>query len=178
MNLSTALRTLVGWDARGRYVWTTRDLAKLFPEDSPKAFEAGLARLVRGGVLRRACKGIYVLPEARSDDGRTLERVARALRRGRHSYVSLESALSEHGAISQVMPDRLTIMTTGRRGTVRTPWGTLELTHTRRPAIAVLDATLEVGRPLRLASARTAWRDLKRVGRNVHLVDVGALDGD
>ena len=36
------------------------------------------------------------------DAGYTVEHVAIALRRGHYSYVSLESALSEYGAISQV----------------------------------------------------------------------------
>ena len=173
-----AVERLRRWDIEGHYVWTRTDLGVLFPEHSRKRLSATLARLGEENVLRRACRGVYVLREARSDDGRTLERVARALRRGMRSYVSLESALAEYGWLSQIMPDRLTVMTSGRRGELRTPWGVLELIHTERSSLSILDSTVDVGRPLRLATAPAAWRDLKRVGRNTDLVDVGGWDDD
>ena len=176
MDRTTAFESLFAWDGRGVRVWTTRDLAKLFHTESPATFAASLKRLVADGTLRRACRGVYVFAHARDDDGRTLERVARALRRGHHSYTSLESALGEHGLISQVMPDRLTVMTTGRRGEIRTPWGTLELVHTARDVRDVLAGSVDAGRPLRLATAETALRDLRRVGRNLHLVDAAGVE--
>ena len=167
---------LAAWDDRGRYVWTWSDLAALFPDESPKALGASLGRFVRDGSLQRACRGVYVLPRARSDAGHTVEHVAIALRRGHHSYVSLESALSEYGAISQVPLSVLTVMTTGRSGLVDTPWGAIELTHTKRPRSALLAGMVEIGRPLRFARARTALADLRHVGRNLHLVDHEELD--
>ena len=162
---------LNAWDDRGRYVWTQRDLAMLFSGDSSKALEMSLRRFVGDGTLKRACRGVYVLPRAQSDAGHTVEHVAVALRRGHHSYVSLESALSEYGAISQVPLSVLTVVTTGRSGRIRTPWGTIEFTHTKRPRSAVLAGTVEIGRPLRFARARTALADLRRVARNLHLID-------
>ena len=33
-------------------------------------------------------------------------------------------------------------------------------------------------RPLRIATKETAWRDLKRVGRNLALVNIEELDED
>ena len=167
---------LAEWDDRGRYVWTQRDLAALFPHDSPKSLAASLSRFVRDGSLRRACRGVYVLSRARSDVGHTVEHVAVALRRGHHSYVSLESALSEYGVISQVPLGAVTVVTTGRSGLVRTPWGAIEFTHTKRPRPAVLAGMVEIGRPLRFARVRTAFEDLRRVGRNLHLVDHEELD--
>ena len=167
---------LATWDDRGRYVWTQRDLTALFPADSAKSLEMSLRRFTRDGTLRRACRGVYVLPRARSDVGYTVEHVALALRRGHHSYVSLESALSEYGAISQVPLGVLTVMTTGRSGLIRTPWGTIEFTHTKRPRSAVLAGMTEIGRPLRFARARTALADLEHVGRNLHLVDREELE--
>ena len=80
----------------------------------------------------------------------TLENVAKAMRRGEYNYVSLESALSEYGVISQI-PMRLTVMTTGRKGEVNTPFGTIEFTHTSRPIHDILDDIHDIGRPLRLA---------------------------
>lgn len=166
------LRDRLGaWDDRGRYVWTRHDLAMLFAKDSAKSLEMSLRRFVRDGTLQRACRGVYALPRARSDVGHTVEHVAIALRRGHHSYVSLESALSEYGAISQVPLSVVTVMTTGRGGRVKTPWGTIEFTHTKRSRSSVLAGMVDVGRPLRFARALTALADLRHVGRNLHLVD-------
>src|SRR5687767_10944123 len=116
MNRQQAMRTLADWDRQGWHVFTRRELAKLFPRDHPKAFAEGLSRLVRAGLLVRACRGVYVNPGAHSLDSRVIERIARALRPGSYNYVSLESLLSESGAISQIPLDRLTVMTTGRKG--------------------------------------------------------------
>ena len=77
---------------------------------------AALRRLVRDGVLERACRGVYVYVLAGDAEPRLIEQIAVALRRGYYSYTSLESALSEYGAISQIPVDRLTVMTTGRKG--------------------------------------------------------------
>ncbi|MEX0733220.1 MAG: type IV toxin-antitoxin system AbiEi family antitoxin domain-containing protein [Steroidobacteraceae bacterium] len=179
MDRNHAAEVLRDWDRQGRHVFTRQQLARLFPGDSPKTFAAGLNRLVRAGLLVRACRGVYVNPHAHSLDSRVIERIAQALRPGAYSYVSLESLLSETGAISQILLDRLTVMTTGRKGVYRTPYGVIEFTHTKRPASEVLTRIRRVeGRPLRVASPSVAWRDLKRVGRNVQLVDpVACLDG-
>ncbi len=115
---------------------------------------------------------------AHSRDSHAIEHVARALRRGEYNYVSLESALSEYGVISQIPVDRLTVMTTGRKGVYGTPVGTIEFVHTKRKLSAILAGVVDVQRPLRLATAQTAWRDLKRVGRNTHLVNEGKLVDD
>ncbi len=90
MTREDAIRKLAEWDRKGRCVFAAQDLARLFPADSPGAFNKGLDRLVKGGILR-------------------------------HSF---------------------------RAG----------------------------DRPMRLTDAQTAWRDLKRVGRNTHLVDTEVLE--
>lgn len=177
MDLTTANKVLHHWDSRGRWVFTRGDLARLFPDDSPRALAKGIARLVDKGLLVRACRGVYVNPFAAGRDSRILERIAVALRRGEYNYLSLESMLSEYGAISQIPLDRLTVMTTGRKGVIRTPYGVIEFTHTERPVEDILHGTIQPDdRPLRLAKTGTAWRDLKRVGRNVGLVDREALE--
>jgi len=177
MDRMHAIRVLADWDRLGRHVFTRRDLAKLFADDDPPAFAAGLRRLVQSGVLVHACRGVYVNPRAASLDSRVIERIARVLRPGAFSYVSLESLLSESGAISQIPIDRLTVMTTGRKGVYETPYGVIEFTHTKRPAAEVLAGIRQVeDRPLRIATPAIAWRDLKRVGRNVQLVDAAAVN--
>ena len=178
MNRITAIKRLFDWDERERYVYTLHDLSLIFSEDNAKTLKEGVTRLVRAGILQRVCRGVYVYPLARSRDSHTIERIAKALRRGDYSYVSNESALSEYGIISQAPVDRLTVMTTGRRGTYQTSYGTIEFTHTHRRLSDILAGIKNVGRPLRLATQQTAWRDLKRVGRNRHLVDRNLLTHD
>ncbi|WP_318375665.1 type IV toxin-antitoxin system AbiEi family antitoxin [Enterobacter sp.] len=178
MNRPTALKKFTEWDKQGRYVFTLADLNKIFAEDSPKTLQAGLNRLVKDGLLARPVRGIYVFNFAHSQDSYTIEHIARALRRGEYNYVSLESALSEYGIISQIPIDRLTVMTTGRKGTYATPFGTIEFTHTKRQQQDILAGVVQTNRPLKIATPEYALRDLKRVGRNVHLVNEKALLND
>jgi hypothetical protein len=51
----------------------------------------------------------------------------------------------------------------------------IEFTHTARPVRELIGRMRDVGRPLRLATPQSAWADLKRVGRNTHLVDEEVL---
>lgn len=178
MDQNVAIKTFSEWARAGRVVFTVGDLAKLFPADRRKTLLAALRRLVNDEVLARACRGVYVYLLAGDGGPHLIEQIAVALRRGHYSYTSLESALSEYGAISQIPIDRLTAMTTGRSGVYRTPWGIIEFTHTKRSPAEILENTRTIGRPLRMASPQAAWRDLKRVGRNTHLVDEGALTDD
>lgn len=175
MNRIEMIESIRSMDRLGLYVFTWGDFAKLFPGESDKSLKKSLARMVSAGLVVRACKGIYVNPTAISRSSWIAEDIALALRRGCFSYVSLESALSEYGLISQ-MPMRLTVMTTGRCGTYKTPYGTIEFTHTHRSVPDVIDRSMAVqGRPLRLARKRAAVQDLVRVGRNVNMLDEDEL---
>lgn len=172
-----AIKVLQSWDKKGRYVFTKHELAKLFPDDSPKTFTESLNRLVKDGILQRACRNIYLSPMANSLAGYTIEQIAKTLRQGKYNYISLESALSEYGVISQVPIDRLTVMTTGRKGTYKTPFGIIEFTHTERDINDIINNTRTVEtRPLKIATKAAAWRDLKRVGRNTAMVNLEELD--
>ena len=74
------------------------------------------------------------------------------------------------------MFDYATVMTTGRSGTFKTPLGTLELTHTKRDPMAITNETYPLDDyPLREATIKRAYLDLKNVGRNLELVDQDAL---
>jgi len=171
MNKLRAMQVLREFDKNGQYVFSKHDMTKLFPEDNPKALDEGLNRLVKTGLLKRACRGVYVNDNAQSFDSYVIEHIAKVLRRGKYNYVSLESMLSEYGIISQIPIDRLTVMTTGRRGFYRTPYGVIEFTHTKRSVTDILDHIQWVaGRPLRVANKETSLRDLKRVGRNINLL--------
>jgi hypothetical protein len=121
--------------------------------------------------LKRVAKGLYVNPSATSKNRWLAEEIAKALRPGCISYVSLESILSEYGAISQIPINTMTVMTTGRSGVHKTPYGTIEFTHTKRAPAEILMRTLAPkGRPLRIATRSAAVRDLMRVGRNVNMI--------
>ena len=133
MKQKTAITTLAHWDKQGKYLYTLKDFAKLFPDDTPKALQEGLNRLVKHGLLERVCKGIYLFALSTNKNSNTIEEIAKALRRGEYNYVSLESALSEYGAISQIPIDRLTVMTTGRKGCTKRSTGSLSL---RTPNVA------------------------------------------
>jgi predicted transcriptional regulator of viral defense system len=146
------------------------DLSKLLRSGGHRAFESTLARLVKSGLLERPIRGVYVYALSSSKGVDTLEHIARVMRRGEYNYISLESALSEYGVISQIPIDRLTVMTTGRKGEYKTPYGVIEFTHTERSLPGVLDSMLNRDRPLKIATLCAALRDLKRVGRNMHLV--------
>ena len=79
--------------------------------------------------------------------------------------------MSEYGAISQIPINTMTVMTTGRSGVHKTPYGTIEFTHTKRARAEILMRTLAPkGRPLRIATRSAAVRDLMRVGRNVNMI--------
>ena len=162
-----AIQVISEFDKQGRFVFTKHDLAKLFPNDHLKTLEESLNRLVKAGILVRACRGIYVNERAQSMDGYLIEHIAKALRRGEYNYVSLESILSEYGLISQIPVSHLTVMTTGRSGVYKTPYGVIEFTHTKRPIMDLLNSMRKVEkRPLRVATKAAAVRDLNRVGRN------------
>lgn len=171
MDRIQAMRVLKAFDKQGKYVFNKHEFAKLFPEDKPKTRVEGLSRLVKAGLLQRVCRGIYVNRNSQNLDSYMIERIAKALRKGEYNYVSLESMLSEYGLISQIPIDRLTVMTTGRSGTYKTPYGVIEFTHTKRSVADILKNIKTVPeRPLRVATEKAALRDLKRVGRNVHLL--------
>ena len=171
MKLTSALKVLHQFDSKGRYVYLRRDLRKLFDDKTERGFTDSLQRLVRAGLLERAARSVYVFSYSRhKHSSSTFERVAIDLRRGSYNYVTAESALHEYALISQI-PQRLKIMTTGRSGLIKTNFGVIEFTHTNRTPLSIYESTMNVGRPLRLATEEAALRDLKRIGRNSHLIE-------
>ena len=136
-----------------------------------------MQRLVKQRILLRAARGIYVYNLSRDrGSGDTIEQIAITLRRGHYNYPSLESALSAYGVISQIPVDRITVMTAGRKGEYKTPFGVIEFTHTKRSDREIVGCIKNVGRPLRMATCRAALRDLRRVGRNTDLIDESVID--
>lgn len=160
-------------DSAGVWAFTPASFSTLMGGIDRAYLKLMMKRLSDQGVLVRATRGIYVNPHARSRPSDVRRALLRFLRPRQISYVSLESKLSEAGVISQIA-SALTCMTTGSPGRIETPWGAVEFTHTDRKldfgsdVIVLEDGTLE-------ATIRTAVRDLRRVGRNLDLIDEEAL---
>ena len=175
MKQNEALNILQSWDTHSRYVFRKRDLAVVLDE-SGRTLDQTLARLVKAGVLERPAHGVYLFAHSRNLGSATIELIARNLRRGELTFESLESALSQHGVISQIPIDRLTLMTTGRSGEYRTPYGVVEFTHTKMPVEDILPELVErEGHALPLASKQLAYANLRAARRNLDLVDEGEL---
>jgi predicted transcriptional regulator of viral defense system len=171
LQLTDALAILMNWDRRGRYVFTKHDLAKLFDEQA-QLLSKTLERLVEKDILIRAARGVYVFAHSAHRGAYTLEEVAQTLRRNSYNYLSLESALSEWGTISQIPIDRITVMTTGRRGEFKTPFGVIEFTHTEaNPETILANTIVREPHPLRIAREDFAARNQRRTGRNVFLIE-------
>src|ERR1044071_2944601 len=118
-------------DAAGVWAFTPPSFSALMGGVEPAYLKLMMKRLSDQGVLIRAARGVYVNALARSLPSDVRRGLIRFLRPREISYVSLESKLSEAGAISQIAA-ALTCMTTGSPGSFETPWGIIEFTHTDR----------------------------------------------
>jgi hypothetical protein len=156
-------------DRRGVWAFTPATFSALLGDPEPNYLKLMMKRLADQGVLVRAARGVYVNPHARSMPGDVRGGLIRFLRPRELTYVSLESKLSEVGAISQVTT-ALTCMTTGSPGRFDTPWGAIEFTHTDRPVSPGTDVRARDDGVLAATVERSA-RDLRRVGRNTGLID-------
>jgi hypothetical protein len=160
-------------DAAGVWAFTLPSFSALMGGIAPAYIKLMMKRLSDQRILIRAARGIYVNPYARSLPQDVRRGLLRFLRPREITYVSLESKLSEAGVISQIAT-ALTCMTTGSPGRFETPWGAVELTHTDRMIAVGTDVTAQDDGTLE-ATIRTAARDLRRVGRNLDLIDEQVL---
>jgi hypothetical protein len=160
-------------DRRGVWAFTPATFSALLGDPEPNYLKLKMKRLADQGVLIRAARGVYANPHARSMPGDVRSGLIRFLRPRELSYVSLESKLSEAGAISQVAT-ALTCMTTGSPGRFDTPWGAIEFTHTDRHIAFGTDVHTRDDGVLE-ATVERAARDLRRVGRNMGLIDEETL---
>jgi hypothetical protein len=160
-------------DRRGVWAFTPATFSALLGDPGQNYVKLMMKRLADRRVLVRAARGVYVNPRARSMPNDVRGGLIRFLRPREVTYVSLESKLSEAGAISQVTTV-LTCMTTGSPGRFDTPWGTIEFTHTDRPIALGTDVHARDDGVLEATVERSA-RDLRRVGRNTDLIDEQTL---
>jgi hypothetical protein len=138
--------------------------------------QGAVCRHVKNTVIKRVCKGVWLNPLSRyaNNDDR-LEELALLLRSDHYNYVSMETVLSQASIISQQMFGYLTVMTSGSSKTIKTTFGTLEFIHTKRDWIELSRHSIHDGHKLPWANIATAYRDLKRSGCNVKMIDLDML---
>jgi hypothetical protein len=116
---------------------------------------------------------VYLYPKVPYQKGYELYHVAARLRADSLCYLSLESALSEAGVISQIPLAWITLMTNGRSGIIDCgKWGHIEFIHTKKSP-ANLGQCLSYDYRYRLwqASISLAMRDIRVARRSLDLID-------
>jgi hypothetical protein len=156
-----------------------KDLLTLMNKKDCPASRMILARAVKSGIVQNPVRGLYVFSPGNRIHPLSIYKIAQKLRSGHFNYLSLESVLSQSGMISQMPIDRITVMTTGRSGVFELAGiGVVEFTHTKKTMDTlapnlVWDSDIGMFR----ASAEFAHREMKRVGRNLDLIErYGAYD--
>lgn len=173
--LSRILTELADQD---HYLFMQSDLRAALPDLSAAALKALVSRTEQSGLLRRVCRGVYLYDRVAYPRGDVLFHTAARLRADCFNYISLETVLSDAGVISQVPINWITVMTSGRGGTISCgTWGTIEFVHTRKRPDAVQDQ-LTYDRRCRLwrASVGLALQDMRDTRRNMDLVDRSLAD--
>lgn len=160
-----------------RGIFTTNDLALLLHTHPDVSFRKYLYSTVKAGALTKVATNLYYNPACQIATKYVLEGIARLLHWDKFIYVSLESQLSHIGRISQIPMKRLTIMTTGRSSEIDTCFGVIEFTHTARAVEVLLkDVYYDSEAGIYRATEKRAIADLKRVGRNVAMLQEGQED--
>ncbi|MGY4534303.1 hypothetical protein ACVW0Y_003442 [Pseudomonas sp. TE3786] len=162
-----------------RYLFTPDDLRGLLPELSEGAYKTLLSRADSGGLLTRVCRGLYVFEPAAPRNGLLLAHAAARLRANYFNYLSLETALSDAGVISQVPMNWLTLMSSGRSSQIDCGrWGTIEFVHTRQqPNELAEQLNYDARCRLWRATTQQALRDMRATRRSMDLVAPERMDG-
>ncbi|WP_406568312.1 type IV toxin-antitoxin system AbiEi family antitoxin [Aeromonas caviae] len=172
MKSSELVKQLRHFDQQHDYwLYSLHELALIFPDEEPQQLKNSLVRQCKAGNLLKVGGGLYAWPDARSAPMYRLEHLINRLRPRELSYISLESALSMHGWLSQIPLAVLTVMTTGRSYLQQTAYGLIEWTHTEQSDTTILNGTTwDPMRGCLIAKPLLAGRDMRQVGRNLDLV--------
>jgi predicted transcriptional regulator of viral defense system len=160
------------------YLFSSADLESLFPEMNRNSLKALLSRAGKDGFIKRVCRGIYLFRQVVYSEGYELFHTASRLRAGHFNYISLETALSDEGVISQMPINRITIMSTGRKSVIDCyNFGKIEFIHTKKK-LSDIESRLKYDTRCRMwrADKALAYEDLKAVGRNIDLINYGVLN--
>jgi predicted transcriptional regulator of viral defense system len=170
--LSALLWSLADKD---HFLFTAADLTGVMGDGEHLAVV--LSRAVKAGLLKRVCRGVYLFPPAAHSLEHLLFHAAARLRPDELNYISLETALSDAGLISQVPMNWITLMSSGRSHVVNCgEFGRMEFVHTAQaPEDLSDDLTYDVERHLWRASVSQAFRDMKATRRSMDLVNLEAF---
>lgn len=140
----------------------------LLPELSQGAYRALIHRAEKRGLLERVCQGVYQYAGAPDNSGLILFHAAALLRARHFNYISLETALSDAGLISQMPMAWITLISTGRSAEISCGrFGTIEFIHTERPMSRIVDdLAYDADRHLFRASPQLALADMHRFNRS------------
>ena len=154
-------------------LFSQQDFSSIFPDMTAENLTMLLSRAVKNNILERICKGIYLYTKTDYDSSLILFKVAAKLRAGSMNYVSLETVLSQSGAISQQLLGWITVMTTGRSGTIRCGrFGTVELIHTAKNFDKIMpELRLDRVTGMLWASEKLAMHDMKDCTRPLDLIE-------
>jgi Family of unknown function (DUF6088) len=154
-------------------LFTLSDLRASLPMLSSGAFKVLMSRAEKSGLFRRVCRGLYLYPKVKYQSGLLLLHAAARLRADELNYISLETALSDAGVISQLPINWITLMSSGRSNIIRCgDWGTIEFVHTsQKPEALKNQLTYDIRCHLWRASVGLAVRDMKSARRNLDLID-------
>ncbi len=171
------IKYLTNWLAnnanKDHYLFSSKNLRALFPDLSDGAYKSLLHRAAKIDLLTRVCRGVYLYKKAYRNDGLLLFHIAALLRAGNFNYISLETALSDAGIISQIPLQWVTIMSSGRSSIIPCgKFGTIEFIHTEQQPNDLIDQLVYDRRcGMWRAKAPTAIKDMKTTRRNCDLID-------
>lgn len=153
-------------------IHSAAELAFMLGVPCDPAFRKFLTDCVKKGLLRRVVKGLYESVITPPEPETAIYKIVKKLRSSVLNYISLESQLSHTGDISQVVMGRVSVMTKGRSGCFDTPYGVIELTHTKKPVEQIapnlyFDPDIKMYR----AHKEQAIADLKHCQRNLHMLE-------
>src|ERR1039457_177784 len=160
--LETVLESLADGE---HYLFTGSDFEAALP--GREGVAVLLCRAQKAGVLKRVCRGIYIYPRVNYPRGLVLFHAASRLRASGFNYISLETALSDAGVISQVPINWITLMSSGRSQVVKCgDFGRVEFVHTAQlPGDLAEELTYDPECRLWRASTRLALRDMRATRR-------------
>lgn len=155
------------------YLFSLRDLSAAIPGQSSAAFKALIGRAEKNDLLRRICRGLYLYRKVNYSSGLILYHAAARLRAHEFNYISLESALSDAGVISQIPMNWVTLRSSGRSHIVDCgAFGHIEFNHTKKsPDRVASQISYDPRCRLWRASVALALRDMVLTRRSTDLVD-------
>jgi hypothetical protein len=160
------------------YLFSLADLKGAMPEQSQGGFKALVCRGVKDGLLKRICRGLYLYPSVDYFGGLVLFHAAARLRADAFNYISLETALSDAGVISQIPMNWITLMSSGRSHIVNCgEFGCIEFVHTKKRPENLTDHLIYDSRcRLWRASVALAIKDMRATKRSTDLIDWNAAN--